>query len=150
MDFALGDACHSFVPFYGQGMNASFEDCLVLDKFLHRYQGLPHQALAQYQHARKHHTDAMSELSKQNFLEIRAKVRSPWFVWQKYLDLMLNRLFPKHWIPLYMLIMHTTVPYAEAVERSKKQELRKRQLIGGLLFGLVGSLFLLAIQRARH
>lgn len=63
---------------------------------------------------------------------------------------MLNRLFPKHWIPLYTLIMHTTVPYAEAVERSKKQELRKKQLIGGLLFGLVGSLFLLAIQRVRH
>jgi len=25
----LGDAAHAVVPFYGQGMNCSFEDCLV-------------------------------------------------------------------------------------------------------------------------
>jgi kynurenine 3-monooxygenase len=27
----LGDAAHAVVPFYGQGMNAAFEDCVVLD-----------------------------------------------------------------------------------------------------------------------
>ena len=30
----LGDASHAIVPFYGQGMNASFEDVYELDKTL--------------------------------------------------------------------------------------------------------------------
>ncbi|MDV7394727.1 FAD-dependent monooxygenase, partial [Arthrospira platensis SPKY1] len=27
----MGDAAHAIVPFYGQGMNAGFEDCTILD-----------------------------------------------------------------------------------------------------------------------
>ena len=30
----LGDAAHAIVPFYGQGMNAAFEDCYLLDQAL--------------------------------------------------------------------------------------------------------------------
>src|SRR5204863_491028 len=30
----VGDAAHAVVPFYGQGMNAAFEDCVVLDECL--------------------------------------------------------------------------------------------------------------------
>ena len=29
----IGDAAHAVVPFYGQGMNASFEDCRILNEF---------------------------------------------------------------------------------------------------------------------
>ena len=32
----LGDAAHAIVPFYGQGMNASFEDVVVLDEILNQ------------------------------------------------------------------------------------------------------------------
>ena len=31
----IGDASHAMVPFYGQGMNCGFEDCLVLDSILY-------------------------------------------------------------------------------------------------------------------
>ena len=30
----MGDAAHAIVPFYGQGMNASFEDVVVFDEVL--------------------------------------------------------------------------------------------------------------------
>lgn len=30
----LGDSAHSIVPFYGQGMNCAFEDCLVLNELI--------------------------------------------------------------------------------------------------------------------
>jgi len=33
----LGDAAHAVVPFYGQGMNAAFEDCVVLDECLEKF-----------------------------------------------------------------------------------------------------------------
>ena len=33
----LGDSAHAVVPFYGQGMNASFEDCRVLDALIEKH-----------------------------------------------------------------------------------------------------------------
>uniref|UniRef100_G1MRL8 FAD-binding domain-containing protein n=1 Tax=Meleagris gallopavo TaxID=9103 RepID=G1MRL8_MELGA len=33
----MGDAAHAVVPFYGQGMNAGFEDCLVFDELMEQF-----------------------------------------------------------------------------------------------------------------
>ncbi|MEJ7662168.1 MAG: FAD-dependent monooxygenase [Hymenobacter sp.] len=33
----LGDAAHAILPFYGQGMNAGFEDCTVLNHLLEQH-----------------------------------------------------------------------------------------------------------------
>ncbi|XP_062972010.1 kynurenine 3-monooxygenase isoform X2 [Elgaria multicarinata webbii] len=33
----MGDAAHAVVPFYGQGMNAGFEDCLVFDELMSQF-----------------------------------------------------------------------------------------------------------------
>ena len=30
----IGDAAHAIVPFFGQGMNAAFEDCRILAEML--------------------------------------------------------------------------------------------------------------------
>ena len=36
--FALiGDAAHAIVPFFGQGMNCGFEDCLVLNSLIDKH-----------------------------------------------------------------------------------------------------------------
>ena len=32
----MGDAAHAIVPFYGQGMNASFEDVTVFNEILNQ------------------------------------------------------------------------------------------------------------------
>lgn len=34
-----GDAAHAAVPFYGQGANAAFEDCLVLSELWDEFKG---------------------------------------------------------------------------------------------------------------
>ncbi len=116
----LGDACHTVLPFYGQGMNAAFEDCsLLADKLGEN--GNREEVFRHYQESRKRHTDALALLSKQNFVELRDSVRSPLVGARKKADLFLNKLFPKSWIPLYTLISHSTVPYADAVERARKQ-----------------------------
>jgi kynurenine 3-monooxygenase len=118
----IGDACHSFVPFYGQGMNASLADCQLLSVCLGQGGEDYELAFKAYQRLRKKHTDAMAQLSKENFTEIRDKVRSPFFVLYKNIDLLLNKLFPGIWVPLYSLIMYTNIPYADAIARVKKQE----------------------------
>ena len=35
----MGDAAHAMVPFYGQGMNAGFEDCHIFNDILTKLGG---------------------------------------------------------------------------------------------------------------
>ena len=44
----VGDAAHAVVPFYGQGMNAAFEDCVVLDECLAEFPDDRERAFAEY------------------------------------------------------------------------------------------------------
>lgn len=124
----VGDGCHAVYPFYGQGMNAGLEDCLVLDDQLGRHPADRQAAFAAYQNARKANTDALLELVKDNFDELRDTANQPTFVARKKLDLLLHRLFPERWIPLYTMVVHTTMPYAEALRRHRRQERLLRRL----------------------
>ena len=142
----LGDAAHAVVPFYAQGMNAAFEDCAVLDDCLGRHRdGDRDRAFADYQALRKPHTDALEDMSKRNFVELRDTVRSPWLRAKKRLDLALNRLLPGRWMPLHARVTHTTLPYAEAQELARRQDrilARTGAAVGSLLL-------LLALSRLR-
>jgi kynurenine 3-monooxygenase len=130
----VGDACHAVYPFYGQGMNSAFEDCSVLIQALGECHGNRAASFHAYELARRAHTDVLCELSKANFVELRQKVRSPWFLARKRLDLAIHRLWPHAWIPLYTMIAHTTIPYAEALARSRRQE--RILLFGSALLAL--------------
>jgi kynurenine 3-monooxygenase len=118
----VGDAAHAVYPFYGQGMNASLEDCLVLDECLTRHPGRRATALAEFQQRRKPHTDVLAELSKRNFLELRDGTRSPLRLARNRADLALARLFPHRWLPLYTMVSHTTIPYGDALRRARRQD----------------------------
>lgn len=48
----LGDACHSMVPYLGQGVNTAIEDAYVLARCLEQQPDEPSQALLRYQAAR--------------------------------------------------------------------------------------------------
>jgi kynurenine 3-monooxygenase len=117
----LGDACHAVVPFLGQGMNAAFEDCTVLTDCLARF-GDRSAALAAYEAMRKNHLDVLADLCIDNFLEMRDRVGSRWFLFRKKLGVLLHRLFPKWYIPLYVMIEFTRIPYADALRRARRQD----------------------------
>jgi len=137
----IGDACHAVYPFYGQGMNSAFEDCCLLLGELDRQPRQVGAAFQAYELKRRKHTDVLCELSKANFDELRQKVQSPWFVWRKRLDVALNRLWPKAWLPLYTMIAHTTIPYADALARARRQE----QIVATSLVGMGALLALSAV-----
>src|SRR4029077_10783380 len=67
----VGDAAHAVVPFYGQGMNAAFEDCVVMDECLTECGGNRERAFASYFERRKRNADALADLAVQNFVEMR-------------------------------------------------------------------------------
>jgi kynurenine 3-monooxygenase len=117
----VGDACHAVVPFLGQGMNAAFEDCTVLYQCLLEHGWQWEKAFARYEALRKEHADALADLCIANFVEMRDRVGSPWFVLRKRLAVLLHALLPRWYLPLYTMIEFTRIPYADAVRRARAQ-----------------------------
>jgi kynurenine 3-monooxygenase len=117
----VGDAAHAVVPFYGQGMNAAFEDCYALDQLLTRFDEDWSQVLPAFSKERKPNADAIADLALYNYVEMRSKVADETFLLRKALDRKLHELHPDNWIPLYSMVTFSNIPYAEALERADKQ-----------------------------
>jgi kynurenine 3-monooxygenase len=118
----VGDAGHAVVPFYGQGMNAAFEDCVVLDECLEKSPDNRERAFAEYFVRRKENADALADLAIGNFIEMRDKTASKTFRAKKKLDHMLEALLPGIYLPLYTMVTFTRIPYAEAATRAQRQD----------------------------
>ena len=115
-----GDAAHAIVPFYGQGINAGFEDCVLLADCLAEHPADRERALKTYYQGRKVHADAIADLAIANFLEMRDHVASARFRMKKRTERLLHRLLPRWYTPLYNLVSFTLIPYAEAVRRTRR------------------------------
>ena len=118
----VGDAAHAVVPFYGQGMNAAFEDCVVLDECLAEFPDNRERAFAEYFSRRKENADALAALAVHNFIEMRDKTASKTFRAKKKLDHLLEGLLPGFYLPLYTMVTFTRIPYAEAAKRARRQD----------------------------
>jgi kynurenine 3-monooxygenase len=140
----VGDAAHAVVPFYGQGMNAAFEDCVVLDKCLAEFPQDRHRAFAEYFSRRKENTDALADLAIENFIEMRDKTASRVFRAKKKLDHLLEGLLPGIYLPLYTMVTFTRIPYAKAARRAQLQD---RIVCGTVLLGvaLILGFFVIAL-----
>jgi kynurenine 3-monooxygenase len=118
----VGDAAHAVVPFYGQGMNAAFEDCAVLDECLDQFADNRERAFAEYFSRRKENADALADLALGNFIEMRDKTASKAFRAKKKLDHFLEAALPGIYLPLYTMVTFTRIPYAEAARRARLQD----------------------------
>src|SRR2546430_7610073 len=118
----VGDAAHAVVPFYGQGMNAAFEDCVVLDECLAQFPEDRHRAFAEYFQRRKVNADALADLALENFIEMRDKTASRAFRAKKKLDHFLEAALPGVYLPLYTMVTFTRIPYAETKRRARIQD----------------------------
>jgi kynurenine 3-monooxygenase len=118
----VGDAAHAVVPFYGQGMNAAFEDCVVLDECLAEFPIDRERAFAEYFSRRKENADALAALAVHNFIEMRDKTASKTFRAKKKLDHALEGWLPGIYLPLYTMVTFTRIPYAEAARRARLQD----------------------------
>lgn len=117
----FGDACHAVVPFYGQGMNAAFEDVMVFEECRKEGAGNWGATFREYERARKTSTDCLAALAVKNFVEMRDRTGSQGFRIQKKVEKTLAKVF-KHWyIPLYVMVTFTRIPYATALQRSRRQ-----------------------------
>lgn len=142
----LGDAAHAVVPFYGQGMNAAFEDCVILDDCLNEFPDERERAFARYFHRRKKDADALADLAIGNFVEMRDKTASPLFRAKKKLDHLLEGLLPGIYLPLYSMVTFTRIPYAEAARRARAQD----RIVYGGFAAMVLLMIALLVSRLFH
>jgi kynurenine 3-monooxygenase len=119
----MGDAAHAIVPFYGQGMNASFEDVVVFDEILDLYEGDWQTVFTEYEKVRKKDTDAIADLAIDNFHEMKEHTASPLFQQKRKLEIAFEAEFPKDYNSKYSLVtFNENIPYSEAMKRGRAQD----------------------------
>ena len=119
----MGDAAHAVVPFYGQGMNASFEDVVELDQILDKFEGNWKAVFKAYEKIRKKDTDAIADLAIDNFYEMRDHVANPIFQEKRKLEMDLEQHFPNEYSSKYSLVtFNENIGYNEAMTRGRAQD----------------------------
>jgi kynurenine 3-monooxygenase len=118
----MGDAAHATVPFFGQGMNAGFEDCTVLSNLMKKHNENWSAIFEEYSENRKKDGDALQDLSLDNYIEMRDLVGDPDFLLRKKIEAKFSKLHPEKWMPLYSQVTFSNIPYHEAFQRGKYQE----------------------------
>ena len=119
----IGDSSHAIVPFYGQGMNASFEDVYVLDEILNKDLGDWKSVFKEYQTKRKKDTDAIADLAIDNFHEMKKHVSNPLFKEKRVIEMDLEKTFPTEYSSKYSLVtFNENIGYNEAMKRGRAQD----------------------------
>lgn len=129
----IGDAAHAILPFFGQGANCGFEDVVELDRCLSEVADDWTLALPMYQERRRHNAEAIAQLAKENFVEMRDKVGSRSFLLAKQLEHGLEKVLPGRYLSRYEMVSFTTIPYAEVIDRAKRQQRAVAVAAGGLV-----------------
>jgi kynurenine 3-monooxygenase len=126
----IGDAAHAIVPFYGQGMNCGFEDCVVLDQLMDEYGDDWSRIFHAFEKVRKPDGDAIAELALANFIEMRDKVSHPEFLLQKKIEAWFSDKYPDRWIPLYTMVTFSPdIRYSQAWREGQRQERIMQQVM---------------------
>ncbi len=149
----IGDAAHAIVPFYGQGMNAGFEDCTVLSGLMEKASPRPSPKerevlskeiaddldwgwiLKEYERLRKPDGDAVADLALNNFIEMRDKVADPKFLERKKIEKELGKRYPDQFVSVYEMVSFSHTPYSTAIQCVQAQDkLLKRIMDAGDFF----------------
>lgn len=118
----MGDAAHAIVPFYGQGMNASFEDVRVFDDLMEHFTGDWEALFQQFQDLRVENANAIADLALDNFYEMRDQVDDPVFVKKRTLERELEETYPDYYSKYSLVTFKPELPYAEAMALGRKQD----------------------------
>jgi kynurenine 3-monooxygenase len=125
----VGDSAHAIVPFYGQGMNAGFEDIFALNAIMKKYGDNWEAIFKEFEKERKPNADAIAELSYRNFIEMSSKTADSKFLLQKKIEKYFAAKHPEKWVPVYSRVTFSDRPYAEALAEGDVQEAIMQQVL---------------------
>ena len=123
----MGDAAHAIVPFYGQGMNASFEDVAELDAVIDTHEKLGKlnwsMVFDEFQKERKKNADAIADLAIDNYYEMRDHVANESFIKKRRIEMALERNFPSQYASKYSLVtFNEHIGYYQAMTQGRIQD----------------------------
>ncbi|MCU1290530.1 MAG: kynurenine 3-monooxygenase [Acidobacteria bacterium] len=118
----LGDSAHAVVPFYGQGMNASFEDCRILNQLIEQRGTDWEKVFDEFTISRKPNTDAIADMAEENFYEMRDAVADPVFQRKRELETRLEQTFPDYFSKYSMVTFREDLPYSIARRKGNAQD----------------------------
>jgi kynurenine 3-monooxygenase len=119
----LGDAAHAIVPFYGQGMNAAFEDVFEFDAALEAHHDNWEAAFLSFQQKRKKDTDGIADLAIDNFHEMKDHVANPVFQQKRTLEMALETALPNTYFSKYsMVTFREDMGYNQAMLLGRAQD----------------------------
>ncbi len=119
----MGDSAHAIVPFYGQGMNASFEDVVEFDKVLDQNLDSWEATFETYEKNRKKDTDAIADLAIDNFHEMKGHVANPIFQEKRKIEMALEKEFQNQYFSKYSLVtFNENIGYRQAMLKGRAQD----------------------------
>lgn len=118
----MGDASHAIVPFYGQGMNAAFEDVSVFDEVLEKHEGDWTKIFSVFQDLRVENANAIADLAIDNFHEMQDKVDDADFIKKRKLEMQLEQNYQNYYSKYSLVTFRPDLPYSEAMALGRKQD----------------------------
>lgn len=117
----IGDAAHAIVPFFGQGMNASFEDCTIFNRWMDSTENWG-ELFQKFSNDRKVDADAIGEMALENYIEMRGLVNQNIFLQKKDLERELEIKYPDRFVSRYSMVSFHQIPYSIVKKRGIIQE----------------------------
>jgi kynurenine 3-monooxygenase len=124
----IGDAAHAILPSFGQGANAGFEDCRVLDECIEARGGDWRQVFLEFERRRKPSMDVIAELCRAHFTELSELVADPRFLRRREIERELEELYPDLYRSMYSMVSFTTMSYVEALAVDQAQRVAVDQI----------------------
>ncbi|MCI4667257.1 MAG: FAD-dependent monooxygenase [Bacteroidia bacterium] len=118
----MGDAAHAIVPFYGQGMNASFEDVRVFDDLMQEMGDDWDKILPEFERRRHANANAIADLALDNFMEMQDKVADEAFILKRKIEMELEQTYPDYYSKYSLVTFRPELPYAQAMKLGRLQD----------------------------
>ena len=117
----FGDAAHAIVPFFGQGMNASLQDCTVMNSIMKKYDGDWNKIFSKFSDIQVPNGYAIADMALENYVEMRDSVNDPKYKTRRGLEFDLENKFWDRFVPRYSMVSFHEIPYSEVYRRGKIQ-----------------------------
>lgn len=128
----MGDAAHAILPFFGQGMNCGFEDCVTFYKKLNQASDNWAVAIPEYEKIQKPNANAIAQMAIENWTEMSEKVGDPKFLLRKKVEALIEKEFPTLFKSRYGMVTYTTIPYSLTLEIGKIHETILEKICGSI------------------
>ena len=101
----------------------SFEDVVVLDKYIEKYDGDWKTIFSEYQKERKVDADAIADLAIDNFSEMKEHTANPLFQQKRKIEIAFEDNYPERYNSKYSLVtFKEDIPYSVAMRRGRAQD----------------------------